>query len=307
MKLPPLNALRVFDAVAKAGSVKAAAEQLCVTPAAVTQQVKLLERSLGVLLLRRQGRGVELTEAGRRLHVDTARHLRAINEATDRVRPRKQRVKVTTVPTFAVRWLVPRLKRLMDQWPDVEMQVDAQVGLVDLSIGDWDLAIREGQGRYPGTESKLLFPLEVVPVCAPEYARRVFRRKGAVAWSRARLLHEVTGSYWRLWFDHVAIQGIDVGQGLHFSHTAMAIAAALDGQGVALVPLQFVESELGQGTLVLADARSCPTGSSLFVVWSSARDARLSQEAERFRDWVLAEACSARTAELVGRVKGVVK
>jgi LysR family glycine cleavage system transcriptional activator len=109
VKLPPLNALRAFDSVARLGGVRLAAQALHVTPAAVTQQVKLLERSLGVALLRREGRGIELTDAGHRLHAGTARHLRAIAHAADELRPQGRRVRVSTVPSFAVRWLVPRL------------------------------------------------------------------------------------------------------------------------------------------------------------------------------------------------------
>ena len=124
MKAPPLHALRCFDAVARLGGVRLAAEALFVTPAAVTQQVKLLERSLGVTLLQRDGRHVSLTDAGRRLHQGTARHLKAIAQAADLVRPRPRCVRVTTVPSFAVRWLVPRLKGFTERHPGIEVQVE---------------------------------------------------------------------------------------------------------------------------------------------------------------------------------------
>lgn len=302
MKLPPLNALRMFDAVARLGGIRPAAEALFVTPAAVTQQVKLLERALGVALLQRQGRNVVLTEAGRRLHAGTARALRTIAEAADEVRPRARRVRVTTVASFAVRWLVPRLQRFMDRCPDVDVQVEADGRLNDLGAGDWDLAIREGQGHYAGTESALLFALDVVPVCAPAYAKRLFGAKGGTAgaargWTKARLLHEVGHPWWPGWLERAGVTGIDTGSGLHFSHTVMVITAALDGQGVALVPPPYVEAELAAGTLVALDNRPYETGVGLHVLWPTGRGApALSAEALQFRDWVLAEAAVRRTA-----------
>ncbi|NRF72131.1 LysR family transcriptional regulator [Aquincola sp. S2] len=290
MKLPPLHALRMFDAVARLGGIRAAAETLFVTPAAVTQQVKQLERSLGVPLLQRQGRSVVLTEAGRQLHLGTTRHLHAIAEAAEQVRPREQRVRITTVASFAVRWLVPRLQRFMDRCPDVDVQVDADHRLLDLGSGDWDLAIREGQGRYPGTEAERLFGLEVVPVCAPAYAKRHFKQGPARGWPRARLLHEVGHPWWPGWLERAGVAGIDTGSGLHFSHTVMVIAAALDGQGVALVPPPFIQDELAEGRLCVLDAQPYETGVGMYVVWPAGRGPGLSAEALQFRDWVLAEA-----------------
>jgi DNA-binding transcriptional LysR family regulator len=299
MKLPPLNALRMFDAVARLGGIRPAAQALFVTPAAVTQQVKLLERALGVALLQREGRGVVLTDAGRRLHAGTARALRTIAEAADEVRPRARRLRVTTVASFAVRWLVPRLQRFMERCPDVDVQVEADGRLAELGGGDWDLAIREGQGRYAGTESALLFALDVVPVCAPAYAKRLFGGKPAAArgWAKARLLHEVGHPWWPGWLERAGIAGVDTASGLHFSHTVMVIAAALDGQGIALVPPPYVEAELAAGALVVLDPRPYETGVGLHVVWPTGRGApALSAEAQAFREWVLAEAAVRRTA-----------
>lgn len=292
-KLPPLHALRCFDAVARLGGVRVAAEALFVTPAAVTQQVKLLERSLGVTLLQRDGRHVSLTDAGLRLHQGTTRHLKAIAQAADLVRPRPHRVRVTTVPSFAVRWLVPRLKGFTDRYPGIEVQVDADPKLVDLDQGDWDLAIREGHGQYPGTKSRHLLTLDALPVCSPSYAKQAFGRLPTKAWAKARLLHEAAYRWWQPWLAQAGVRGVDPSRGLHFSHTAMAIAAALDGQGVALVPTAFVARELEDGTLLVPLRQAHLSGVELHVVWPTARDHRLSAEAASFRDWVLGEAAAA--------------
>lgn len=305
MKLPPLNALRAFDAVARLGGVRLAAQALHVTPAAVTQQVKLLERSLDVPLLRREGRGVQLTDAGHRLHAGTTRHLRAIGQAADELRPQGRRVRVSTVPSFAVRWLVPRLKHFTALHPEVQIEVGADPRVVNLDDGEYDLAIREGLGRYPGTETRLLLPLHALPVCTPGYRRRVFGRAvgntvggRAVArgWPKARLLHEVGHGWWAPWLAQAGIQGVDVASGLHFSHTVMTIAAALDDQGVALVPRIFVEEELADGRLVAVDATPYVTGVGLYLAWSVARAPSLSPAALLFRDWLMSEGAAAAAA-----------
>jgi LysR family glycine cleavage system transcriptional activator len=293
VKLPPLNALRAFDSVARLGGVRLAAQALHVTPAAVTQQVKLLERSLGVALLRREGRGIELTDAGHRLHAGTARHLRAIAHAADELRPQGRRVRVSTVPSFAVRWLVPRLKHFTALHPEVQIEVGADPRVVNLDDGEYDLAIREGLGRNPGTETRLLWPLHVLPVCTPGYLRRVFGRVPARGWPKARLLHEVDHAWWAPWLDQAGISGVDVASGLHFSHTVMAITAALDEQGVALVPRIFVEEELADGRLVAVDAQVYVTGIGMYLAWSVARAEKLSAAALLFREWLLAEGTAA--------------
>jgi LysR family glycine cleavage system transcriptional activator len=293
MRLPPLNALRAFDAVARLGGVRLAAQALHVTPAAVTQQVKLLERSLGVALLRREGRGIELTDAGHRLHAGTARHLRAIAHAADELRPQGRRVRVSTVPSFAVRWLVPRLKHFTALHPEVQIEVGADPRVINLDDREYDLAIREGLGRYPGAETRLLLPLHVLPVCTPGYLRRVFGRLPARGWTKARLLHEVDHAWWAPWLDQAGIIGVDVASGLHFSHTVMAIAAALDEQGVALVPRVFIEEELADGRLVAVDAQPYVTGIGFHLAWSVARAGTLSPSAVLFRDWLLGERESA--------------
>jgi LysR family glycine cleavage system transcriptional activator len=296
MKLPPLNALRSFDAVARLGGVRLAAQSLHVTPAAVTQQVKLLEQSLGVALLRREGRGIQLTDAGQRLHAGTARHLRAIAHAAQEVRPQGRRVRVSTVPSFAVRWLVPRLKHFTALHPEVQIEVGADPRVVNLDDGEYDLAIREGLGRYPGTETRLLLPLHALPVCTPGYLRRVFGRAPARGWPKARLLHEVDHGWWAPWLAQAGISGVDVASGLHFSHTVMTIAAALDDQGVALAPRIFVEEELADGRLVAVDTKPYVTGVGLYLVWSASRAASLSPAAVLFRDWLLAEGAAAAAA-----------
>ena len=167
MRLPPLNAVRAFDAVARLGSVRAAADELAVTPAAVSQQLRVLEMHLGIALTQRHGRGLVLTDSGRTWHSEIARHLRAIAMAAERVRPGRRVVQVTVVPSFGSRWLVPRLPRFVARAPEIEVRIDAAPALADLAKDPFDLAIREGGGVYPEAECALLFALALVPVASP--------------------------------------------------------------------------------------------------------------------------------------------
>ena len=173
MRLPPLNAVRAFDAVARLGSVRAAAEELAVTPAAVSQQLRVLEAHLGIALTQRHGRGLALTDPGRTWHGEIARHLRAIALAAERVRPGRRVVQVTVVQSFGSRWLMPRLASFTARAPEIEVRIDASPVLADLARDPFDLAIREGRGVYPDAESVRLFPLEFVPVASPAVARAV--------------------------------------------------------------------------------------------------------------------------------------
>jgi len=147
MRLPPLNAVRAFDAVARLGSVRAAADELAVTPAAVSQQLRVLEGHLGLALTQRHGRGLVLTDSGRTWHGEIARHLRAIALAAERVRPGRRVVQVTVVQSFGSRWLMPRLQKFTAREPEIEVRIDASPVLADLARDPFDLAIREGRAR----------------------------------------------------------------------------------------------------------------------------------------------------------------
>jgi LysR family transcriptional regulator, glycine cleavage system transcriptional activator len=290
MRLPPLNAVRAFDAVARLGSVRAAAEELAVTPAAVSQQLRVLEAHLGIALTQRQGRGLVLTDSGRTWHGEIARHLRAIALAAERVRPGRRVVQVTVVQSFGSRWLMPRLSLFTAREPEIEVRIDASPILADLTRDPFDLAIREGRGMYPDAESVRLFPLEFVPVASPAVARQLKRRTGMVDWSRARLLHEVSYDYWPDWIAAEGVAGVDVARGLFFSHTMLALDAASEGQGVALAPLCLADRELARGALTIVDPRPFAPGTGIYLAWPRRGLRTLSPAAIAFRDWLIEEA-----------------
>ena len=293
MRLPPLNAVRAFDAVARLGSVRAAADELAVTPAAVSQQLRVLEAHLGIALTQRHGRGLVLTDPGRTWHGEIARHLRAIALAAERVRPGRRVVQVTVVQSFGSRWLMPRLASFTAREPEIEVRIDASPILADLTRDPFDLAIREGRGTYPDAESVRLFPLEFVPVASPAVARQLKRRNGTIDWSRVRLLHEVSYDYWPDWIAAAGVTGVDVARGLFFSHTMLALDAASEGQGVALAPLCLADRELARGALTIVDPRPFAPGTGIYLAWPRRGLRTLSPAAIAFRDWLIEEAQAA--------------
>lgn len=293
MRLPPLNAVRAFDAVARLGSVRAAAEELAVTPAAVSQQLRVLEAHLGIALTQRQGRGLVLTDPGRSWHGEIARHLRAIAAAAERVRPGRRVVQVTVVQSFGSRWLLPRLPSFTAREPEIEVRIDASPILADFTRDPFDLAIREGRGVYPDAETVRLFTLEFFPVATPAVARALRRRDRTLDWTRARLLHEVTYDYWPDWIAAAGLAEVDVARGLFFSHTMLALDAASEGQGVALAPACMAERELARGTLTIVDPRGYAPGSGIWLAWPRRGLRTLSPAATAFRDWVIDEAQAA--------------
>jgi len=304
MRLPPLNAVRAFDAVARLGSVRAAADELAVTPAAVSQQLRVLEAHLGLALTQRQGRGLALTDSGRSWHGEIARHLRAIALAAERVRPGHRVVQVTVVQSFGSRWLMPRLQAFTAREPDVEVRIDASPVLADLNRDPFDLAIREGTGVYPEAETVRLFALEFFPVASPAVARKMRRRNGTIDWSRARLLHEVTFDYWPDWTAAAGLTDVDVARGLFFSHTMLALDAAVEGQGVALAPTPLAERELSRGALEIIDPRSYVPGTGYYLAWPRRGLRTLSPAATAFRDWVIEEARTTAKAPARRAAKG---
>ena len=303
MKLPPLNALRAFDAVARLSSVKDAAAELFVTPAAVSQQLKVLEAALGRKLLDRKVREVSLNDAGAVYHQATTRHLRAIADATERLSPGKEIVNVTTVPSFATLWLVPRMAHFTEANPKIEVRVEASPGMARLGKDGFDLAVREGHGQYEGHETRLLFHGDAVPVATPAMAKTLQARSAAArlkAWQEVRLLHE--SFYAALWTDWLAARGlgeVDATRGLHFSHTMLVLAAARQGQGVALAPKFLLEDELRSGALVVVDPQEAVVPYSYYLVWPCEKPQPLSDAARRFRDWILSEVRT--TSQINGR------
>ncbi len=288
MKLPPLNAVRAFESAARHASFRLAAAELFVTPGAVSQQIRQLESYLGVSLFRRLPRAVRLTDAGQEFFVAASRHLRGIAQAAERVRPRADTVALTSVPTFATRWLMPRLSRFTHRFPQVQVSVDASSEVADLERDGFDLAVRYGEGHYAGFGSQKLFDAVVAPLCSPTYRAAHFAGGSDLAtWRGVRLLHEnPPDDLWPQWLAASGMDALDAQAGMYFSYGLLALSAALEGEGVALQPIEFVERELASGALVLADERTYATGRCYTLVWPGRE---LRSAVANFRDWIIAE------------------
>jgi len=285
-KLPPLNALRAFEASARLMSVQQAARELNVTPSAVSQQVRNLERWVGFALLERGTRRLQPTTQGRAYQGALATAFEQIAEATASLSAGRasRSICITCTPGFAVQWLVPRLQRFQDQHPEIDVRIDASARLVDLRAEDVDLAVRHGLGRYPGLVSEKLLDDDLVPAASPRLLTGRSRVRVPADLIRHRLLHIETRDDWRLW---LSAQGVDIDwrRGPLLVDTAIGIQAAVAGKGVIMVRKSLVADELANGRLVAPLPQGLATGTAYFLVYPPER---MSQPPLRaFRAWLL--------------------
>lgn len=250
--LPPLNALRAFEAAARHGRIVDAAAELCVTHGAVSRQVKQLERVLGVKLFRRAGRGVALTEAGARLLPSLSSAFDLIETGVERVRPSTSgALLVSCIGTFIIRWLIPRLHGFRSRHPDIEIRLSESDGPVDFTQDAADIAIRTMRPPWPGDMiTTPIFGDEVGPVLSPELQAKLnIRNVGDLA--RAPLLHtETRASAWSDWLAAAGRTDIDPTPGDRFEHFYYMLQAAASGLGVAIGPRPLVDDDIVTGRLV---------------------------------------------------------
>ncbi|NOD75809.1 LysR substrate-binding domain-containing protein [Ruegeria sp. HKCCD4332] len=279
--LPPLNALRAFEASARHLNFRLAAEELGVTQGAVAQQVRGLEARLGNVLFDRLPRGLRLTEAGRKFHAPLRRAFRLIEEAVEELSPDRQ-VILSVTPSFASKWLVPRLSDFIDSYPDISVQVDARERLADFKSDGVDLAVRQGRAPFGSDlDAVPLFSTEFVPVCSPSIAGQVTHPSDLLG----QVLLNDTHGLWPLFLDRVGVSGKP--RTMSFSQTGLAIDAALSGQGIALANAPLVASELATGRLVqpLEDVLIEDLG--FYIV--APRKPRQPQMVEIMRNWLLSQ------------------
>lgn len=250
-----LNAMVYFEAVARHSRVTTAAEELLVSPSAVSQQIKALEESLGVRLFRRVKRRLVLTEEGERLYQSTTQALRILREARRKVtRRRDTRTLILRVSaSFGVRWLGPRVAGFVEANPLWDLHIDATPELTEFEKETVDLDIRYGVGDWPGLFSEAIVNDAVLPLCAPDYPllRREHDSDPASRLVNARLIHTVKAALtWDWWLDHHGIAGIETSGGLRFDRSSMSLRAAMDGAGVVLETATLAMNELRSGELV---------------------------------------------------------
>jgi len=257
-RLPGLSAFSTFEAAARHQSFTRAAEELGVTPAAVSYLVRELETQLKVKLFHRTKRVVRLTDAGGILNTTVANALEAIGRAVERVRDADgpPHLKVTTTPGFAMKWLVPRLNGFLERFPDVDVRIDMSRRAVDFTREDMDLAIRFGVGGYPGLQVERLISDTVYPICSPKLLKGPRPLRHPRDLRHFTLIHidwqsrGETWPTWEMWMEAAGVTGVDTARGIHFDQGVMAIQAAIDGNGVALGDSSLTAVDLAQGRLV---------------------------------------------------------
>lgn len=266
--LPPLVALRSFEAAARHLNFTRAAEELCVTQTAISHQVKLLEEHLGVPLFRRHPRRVVLTPEGAAWARELSEVFARLLEANRRLRTRADRpvVSVSAIPSFAARWLVPRLGRFLERHPDLDLRVSPTEHLVDFAAEGVDVGVRYGSGNYPGLVVEKLADDALVVVCAPSLRAR---KKLAVPQDLRRhvLLHDDVRDAWQAWLSIHGVSGVDAGRGPVLTDSSMTVEAAVRGQGVALARRSLAMDDLAAGRLVtpFPRAKATPPGKAYFV------------------------------------------
>ena len=289
-RLPPLNALRAFEAAARHMSFNAAADELYVTPSAISHQIKSLEQYLELALFHRNRRRVELTAAGEKYLPTIQQALDEIDSATRRLmaNPNEAAVTLSVAPAFLTRWLMPRLSSFQERYPDVELRMSASNAAIDFHQSDIDMAVRFGRGDWGEVEAHFLMGMSVVPVCSPTLLKRCALETPEDMRNQTLIHVSTRMEEWRTWLRAVGVDASGFGKDLRFSSTSLATGAAMEGLGIALADRQLVDKELERGELVIPFDISLDTQSAFYLVYPQER-ALMNYGMKAFCDWILAE------------------
>jgi LysR family glycine cleavage system transcriptional activator len=290
--LPPLSSLRSFEAVARQLSFSKAAEELNVTPGAVSQQIRALEERLGSRLFDRTKRSVTLTRVAAWMLPDVQAGLGLLVRAcSNRMAPLGERtLTISVTPSFASKWLMPRLPAFYDQNADIDLRISATVELADFKRDGIDYAIRLGHGRYSGLHAEPLLGEALTPLCSPKILKGKGRMKTPNELRKHRMIHDTSipgqseHSAWDKWLALAGAKHVSARRGVRFTLAELAMQAAIDGAGIVLGRLVLAEGDIAAGRLVRPFKTVLPLDVSYFLVRSE--DAEPRPEMLRFRDWV---------------------
>jgi LysR family transcriptional regulator, glycine cleavage system transcriptional activator len=294
--LPPLGALRAFEAAARHLSFSKAADELAVTPAAISHQIHTLEQDLGVTLFHRRNRQVALTASARVLLPGLSDAFAGIHASLRRLRSHNDTgtLTVTTSPSFAGKWLVLRLGRFQERWPEIDVRISASDELVDLMRGDFDIGIRYGTGRYPGLVVEELMKNEVFPACSPRLLEAGPPLRTPEDLRRQALIHDQAierdplAPTWAMWMKAAGVKDLPPAAGLSFSSSSLALDAAIAGRGVVLAYSTIAAADLAEGRLVRLFPLALPDLFAFYIV--TAPGALERPKVRAFRDWLRDEA-----------------
>jgi LysR family glycine cleavage system transcriptional activator len=303
-RLPALNALRAFEAAARHLSFTRAAEELNVTPGAISQQIRQLEEFAGAPLFRRTGRQVLLTDAGQAALPLLTSAFEMMAEAVHHMRApaRRDRLMISSAPSFAAKWLAHRLDRFQEEHGESEVWVSADLALTDFNSTDIDLAIRYGKGNYEGLRTEKIMSESVLPVCSPDLLKGANPLRSPADLSNHVLLHDESPESdpscpdWKSWLAARGVTTVDPSRGPRFNQSSLVVEAAAAGRGIALAKHAIAASDLANGRLVapFADG-SADIDFAYWIVWPKWRTP--SKLARSFMHWLKAEA---QAAEVTG-------
>jgi LysR family glycine cleavage system transcriptional activator len=294
-RLPPLNALRAFEAAARHLSFTKAADELCVTQAAISHQIRSLEDTLGVTLFRRYNRRLELTAVGQGYLPPLQDAFDLMAMATRRLRPDNEsgQLKISTLQSFATKWLIPRLSHFHERHSNIDPMISTSSRLFDLEAEEIDVAIRVGSGHYPGLHVVPLMDDFAFPVCSPRLLDDTKPLLQPTDLSHHVLLHDFSVSRdsdapnWRNWLKSAGAAHINPEKGPSYSDTAMALQAAAAGQGIAIARRSLVVDDLKAGILVCPFGSEMPTRFSWYFVCTPQKAALL--KVQTFLRWLQEE------------------
>lgn len=294
-RLPPLNALRAFESAGRLESLTHAAAELNVTPAAVGHQVKALEHYFDQPLFERRYRAIALTDRGRILLAGLTDGFDRLSDTIESFNALEERraLMISCCTSFAARWLVPRLDDFRVLHPDIDVRLDATQRLVDFRREGFDLGIRFGPGNWEGLESDYLLDEEFIPVASPSLLARIPVTKPTDL-AHHTLLHRDDSPGprpldWAMWLQAADVDNVDPERGTRYSIESMAIQAAVDGHGIALVSNVLVEADLVAGRLVKLFDLGLPVGGDVAYYLAYRSDRLRHPRVAAFRDWILAE------------------
>lgn len=285
----PLNALRAFEVAASYQSMSRAAEELHVTQAAVSQQIAQLEERLQTPLFTRHHRRVQLTEEGRALATVLQHAFEEISTAVRRLRRKRDSrvLKIVLFPTLAARWLLPRLARFHERFPDVDVQITTSMQAVDFAQDDVDFSVLYAEQIPKDVEGVPIMKEVLLPVCSPAYAKvKAVNRVEAL--ETCTWIHSTNRlSDWPKWLAHVGLDIKPAGGALLLNNSYLAYQAAIDGAGVAMAQLELVRQDLAEGRLVAPIAHELHTGRVYFLTYLTNR--RAINKVAAFKDWIAEE------------------
>jgi LysR family glycine cleavage system transcriptional activator len=289
-RLPPLKSIRAFEAAARRGSFNEAAEELFVTPSAISHQIKSLEEYLGVSLFRRARRQVQLTIAGERYLASISHALDEIDLATRRLLASSSAgaVNISAAPAFLTRWLVPKVRDFQSRHPDIELRLSPNNSPIDFTWSDIDMAIYFGDGKWPGVEAFFLREVVLVPVCSPDFVAGKPRMTQPGDLCAHTLIDVSTRpSEWDEFLGSFGLVRRKRANRLSVSSTSLALGAAMENLGIALADRQLVAREVLYGRLVTPLDISMDNHLGYYLVYQ--KDRRVTDEMRAVLDWVMDE------------------